>query len=435
MTCTVDPQTGRDKTRIRCYINGFLTNFCDFAFRVGSIIYTDGSAKHIRWKGVDVASAAAYQICPDGTQLHMTIQLPRDTPQSAVAAEFMAVSIACMRMPPCGGKVIIAADCQAVVTAFQDLTRFDNYSFKFAGLFRVPGIDQIENIIKVKAHLAEHEAKEQGVHHHWFGNDKADYWAKDTLDSTGAAGVAYVKSMVQDLRRLSNCVEHICKQVPANIFKLPKVATVKNSKTKPMGNDFVKHNFVWHKNRWVCGECGCFKKGLAGKVDGKSCSSAARAISLAHPSHRLFRGWFGKGDSGVPLAFCTLCGCYSSTNLVKLKLLCAPKVGCKHKATILKRLSSKRHPISLQVVRDVQRVRHDREVIVDLFSQIDSGQLGCDVEDTQVGGPGLGDDSRDREGDSPFHPDWDDFNMACRADADLDDAADADLEWLHELGF
>jgi hypothetical protein len=142
----------------------------------------------------------------------------------------------------------------------------------------------------------------------------------------------YVKSMVQDLRRLSSCVEHICKQVPANIFKLPKVPVVRGSKSKPTGEDFVKHKFVWHNKRWVCGDCGCFKKGLTGKVDGKSCSSAARAISLAHRSHRLFRGWFGKEASCVPWPFAPFVGVTpvptwsSSSSSVPPKLVASTKL-------------------------------------------------------------------------------------------------------------
>jgi hypothetical protein len=71
---------------IRCFINGWPTNLEDFEFLPNVIIYTDGSCKNVRWKAVAVASAAAYQKGPDGKHRYAVVQVPRDQPQSAVAA-------------------------------------------------------------------------------------------------------------------------------------------------------------------------------------------------------------------------------------------------------------------------------------------------------------------------------------------------------------
>ena len=42
------------------------------------------------------------------------------------------------------------------------------------------------------AHLTREQARGRDLEHHWEGNDKADYWAKEALDSTGKEGKAYI---------------------------------------------------------------------------------------------------------------------------------------------------------------------------------------------------------------------------------------------------
>ena len=106
------------------------------------------------------------------------------------------------------------------------------------------------------------------MHEHWFGNDKADYWAKDTLDSTGKAGDLHVASLVDVLRQLKAITAFIGGKVHANIFKVPRAKTGNEGQPKA-GSNLMHPSFVWYKNRWVCRQCGCFKKDRNGNRIGR----------------------------------------------------------------------------------------------------------------------------------------------------------------------
>ncbi len=150
---------------------------------------------------------------------------------------------------------------------------------------------------------------------------------------------------------------HVVRRLPANVFQTPKVRQhlAGRNRARTVAEDKVRHQFVWHSKAWVCKNCGCFKKGVAGKVDRRSCGEAARAIGLAHPSHSLYRAWEGC----VPLVFCNHCGVDSSTKAVVIK---APCVRGRGKATILRRLRMGVHPVARHVLHGTQKVHSLRTV-------------------------------------------------------------------------
>jgi hypothetical protein len=79
-------------------------------------------------------------------------------------------------------------DCKAVQLAFYNE---DRYSSKSSGLWRELGLQRVTEVTKMAAHLSQLEAEVMGIGLRWKGNDKADYWAKDTIDSTGEEGQRY----------------------------------------------------------------------------------------------------------------------------------------------------------------------------------------------------------------------------------------------------
>jgi hypothetical protein len=146
LVCSTETRTGWSKNDIGCCIKGLQVDWDSCYWLPGVVIYTGECAKNIRWKGMAVPAAAAYQIGPDCVQRHMPLQLPRHYPQSAVAAEFLVLLITCIRLPE-GHFVTIAADCQAVVTAFKDLIKFDNYRSKSVGMLRESGINKGKEVV------------------------------------------------------------------------------------------------------------------------------------------------------------------------------------------------------------------------------------------------------------------------------------------------
>lgn len=171
----------------------------DFEFLPNVTIYSDGSCKNIRWKALAVPSAAAYQKGPDGKHRYAAVQVPIFQPQSAVAAEFLGLHMAIRLLPDVGApEAVIAADCQAVVTAFKNSKKHDGHRSKYAGLFREANMARLGNVIKVRAHPPEQEATETGQLDHWYGNDTADHWAKDALNTMGKG----LSRMLKRLKRM-----------------------------------------------------------------------------------------------------------------------------------------------------------------------------------------------------------------------------------------
>ena len=171
---------------------------------------------------------------------------------------------------------------------------------------------------------------------------------------------------------------------------------------------------------------------MTGKADKRPCLAAAKAIKSAHLSHKLFRGWLDDSEAGVPLTFCMRCGCYASTNTVKLKQQCAGGKANSHKATILNRLGQNKHPISQVKVRDVQRIKS-------VFSEVKLlvSQICCTPEqDEELGGACFSPESPSRAGASRTAASTEGWDAEAMAQQDSSsDVGEVDEVWLREQGF
>ena len=112
--------------------------------------------------------------------------VPRHMPQSAVSGEMLAIALLSMvldRGQPDGdehfrGSVTCLADCSAVISMFRRWSAGrDLRNFPYAGVFRGTGVPYIGSIQKVDAHIWEEDARRQGWHRDWVGNNLADEFA------------------------------------------------------------------------------------------------------------------------------------------------------------------------------------------------------------------------------------------------------------------
>ncbi len=83
------------------------------------------------------------------------------------------------------------SDCQAIVSAFLHPFLHEGYRAKFGGLWREKGLAAVHEVRKAPAHRTKEEAIAQGDVTNWFGNDKADPFAKLALAGTGKDGSDY----------------------------------------------------------------------------------------------------------------------------------------------------------------------------------------------------------------------------------------------------
>ena len=347
----------------QCYVDGKPVPWKLFHFDSTMPIYTDGSAKHVQLPEIAVCAAAAWQADARGIYRVAVFQVPQGAPQSAIMAEFKAMAIACKFLVPGASKAHIISDCQSVITAATSRFKVDHPNSKFAGELRAQGLELVGRISKVAAHQTRAQATALGQGDWWFGNDRADWWAKDTLDSTGMAGEEYIQWNKDTLSLLCKLADHICASVtPRPDPEVPKVARV------PKGRQFASgiehpHTFVWHMSRWTCTSCGCSKRMMKSKLDRRSCLASKRVTMNAHDSHTLQIGWL-KGD--LPLVFCTKCSCYTTSNSVGLRLPCR-QMG-KGKKTTHSRLCAGKHPVSSEPFTGTHRLPNFRLNLSTLMS-------------------------------------------------------------------
>ncbi len=339
----------------------------------------------MQWPDIAVASAACFQVDRKGIHRLVAAQLPPGFPISAVASEFYAFALAADSLPKEGQIPEIVSDCQAVVQAFANLDRHADYRSKFAGMWRNADIKRVPFCKKVKAHLCQQEAIELGLEEDWFGNDKADYWAKDTLADTWKDGEAYVKDRKEQSTKVCHLAEQVADKLVQVLREIPKEARPK----KPTKALTVPHQFVWRKDRWYCIGCGCIKRNRTSRLDLVSCHTRKTITLACHGSHRLFGAWEAAaavqiGHVGMaPITFCIRCGCYSSTRLVDLKHKCIVTTA-RSNITIIKRLQAKIHPSTKAPLVGVHRIRSDTAASTVEVMELRNPGLALDIPATQL---------------------------------------------------
>jgi hypothetical protein len=353
-------------SEIKYFVNGCLMDKKKFRFQPDEPIFTDGSAKNIQWPELAVAASACFQTDKHGIKRWIVAQVPPEFPISAVSSEFFAFALAADVLPLEGQVPPIVSDCQAVVQAFANLARHSDYRSKFAGMWKTPNIARIPACLKVKAHLCQHEAKELGLEAFWYGNDRADHFAKESLADTWKDGIAYVANRKENIAKVVHLAEQVSEKMQP-IKGIPKEARPKSQKISVA----VPHQFIWTKDRWLCLGCGGIKRSDKSRLDKVSCHTRKLNTAGCHPSHRLFGAWEvaafahqGAGGEAAPITFCMQCGCYSSTRLVDLKHRCI-KGTARSKLTIIKRLKEQKHPSSKVPLVGVHRILIDNKVIIE----------------------------------------------------------------------
>ena len=175
------PDNGRYWDGVESFING--VEFCGSDLKQvlaeGCEIYTDGSAVQVRFQSIAHAACAAVQWDKEGGFRVLQMQVPPDWPQTAVCAEFLAVTMVAAHLfrHKIKGATIVT-DCQAVQSMFYNKDAM-GYRVKFAGAWKGPELSSIECIKKCKAHLTTQEAELRGEGHWWEGNDRADKCANE----------------------------------------------------------------------------------------------------------------------------------------------------------------------------------------------------------------------------------------------------------------
>ena len=134
------PDNGRKWEGVKSYINGVEICGADLkqVLVEGCEIYTDGSAVQVRFQSIAHAACAAVQWDKEGGFRVLQMQVPECWPQTAVCAEFLAVTMVAEHLfKHKVNEATIVTDCQAVQSLFYNRNAM-GYRVKFAGPGKAP---------------------------------------------------------------------------------------------------------------------------------------------------------------------------------------------------------------------------------------------------------------------------------------------------------
>jgi hypothetical protein len=304
----------------------------------------------VQYPEVACSAAAAFQVDSHGKHRLLTIQNDPLGPQSAIAAEAIAVELATFGLrnsPTSCDTTKLVADCQAVINNLQSLPRALGYRHKYAGHFLDTANPHLTPI-KIKSHMTEAVATQLGLRDHWYGNEKADRFANEARADTGKAGREYIDKQ-------KALFAHII-TVTALAADLPPVLTRPSRRTTDALREARQqpdpHAFARQGPRWICTKCGVTARRSARKLGG--CSQAARVVDRLHPTHRLFVALREEQGLYTPFYFCNKCGAHSTSRVAALHSLCLPKL---ISTPAMKRLEAGRHPRTNKDLVSVRRLR------------------------------------------------------------------------------
>ncbi len=341
----------------------------------GVPVFTDGSAINVGTPWAR-AAAAVVQVVPGEGERAWSMAVPLDFPQSAVCAEHYAIGIVLEvagrgledlqdrtggessqgRHPRSEGEegLTIVADCKAVVLAGQSVTMPGSEKFKYGGIWRSEHHRKIKEILKVQAHATEAQARKEGWHELWDGNQRADEVAKRARKDV--KGVT--REVIQSLRKKAKGLAALCQKAGTALWaemKAPKVHVLKN-KDRAQEIGVRRHTPIFCNGAWCCTTCGkAFRKAASGSIVAYGrCSGSWELAKLAHPTHTLHEGtWGGPVGRDKPIVFCSQCGAYASTRIQALGEVCDGHG--KGRPGQVKALKAGRHPKAKEPINDIRK--------------------------------------------------------------------------------
>ena len=181
------PLVDADSFSVKEFVNGFRVAAGTVRFEEGQPVSSDGSAKFAGYRFA-VCSGSVVQVGSDGVHRAVCFAATPDCLQSAVVGEMLGVDALAMVLgrgtlanqePHAHGSLEVGIDCSAVVGAVRRFCREQAPGrFPFAGSFRDAALGAVRACNKVRAHVWEGDARSEGWHAEWVGNDLADHYAK-----------------------------------------------------------------------------------------------------------------------------------------------------------------------------------------------------------------------------------------------------------------
>ena len=316
------------------FVNGFKMKPGTVRFRPDYKTYTDGSAAFMGSPFANAAGAVV-QVAPDGSFQVVAAACPAGGLQSAISGEMLGMELLGMVLarglpesecPHEARSVHNVADCTAVIKTFRKAAAGRPADgFLFEGSYREPGLAFVHQVVeKVDAHVWEEDARRQGWHDDWRGNDLADHYAKAARPALDAPPEPWIKDRRRRKKLLASLLESLApEQLWNDMCRTRPVVARGRALKEPKASS---HKPVFSGTGWACSECGKAFRSYGASL-GDACPGQLAAAREAHPSHSLHSAVFGSGGERLPLVFCSRCGAHGTSVTKNLTKVC-PALGC-----------------------------------------------------------------------------------------------------------
>ena len=318
-------------------------------------VFLDGSCLFSNTAPLARAGFAAVQINAEGDVLRGLYGcLPASMPQTSLAAEYAAFATFLDNID----RGAFVGDCQEVIDRVNGpladaISAANPLACFWKSLVLRHGLDlgdKITDVVKIKAHIQEHDDMDSSTRFRTRGNGAADKFAKlgASLHAPAPSDVAAYKKAKGDLRALAN---HMIGTLSSFNLSRPEMQT--RVPRLPRGvvfpgavssSDVDKaHKFMWQGKMWFCTIC------LKQTLLPTSCRSPCMGPPLFEALLRDSKGHqlsFAALKGGGVILFCTLCYRYASPHPRMLKRRCQghPIAGSSEKHYLVRRM----HPVTRQ---------------------------------------------------------------------------------------
>ena len=270
--------------------------------------------------------------------------LPSCLPQSAAAAERLAVCVANMFAPShfCASFV---GDCKGALQLVSHNSSARSSSKLWGGVARSMHVDGIKSrsAVWVKAHQCVDSASSLNV----LANESCDVGAK-RFASANSVHPLQSEDYFSSLRFAKRFLKGIAVMLDLWPGSKEDYGVLVREKSRSSRHKLpgTKHNFKFDSvsESWFCVHCFRRKHKPRSKLDRSPCqrfSSSLAEVVKHNVGHRLFAAYT---QSGLPIVFCKVCGYYSSSRAQKLLEPCVGKV-CNPLCVIAFNSSPARHPV------------------------------------------------------------------------------------------
>ena len=329
---------------------------CPVPFTLEGNVYIDGSCTRTPCKELNRAGWGIVQLDCDGRPVRQASgPVWASLPQTSQAAEFAALAALVQLLD---GPCVAYSDCLGVVRAMSDCASYASdprkmYAAVLRGVMRDPGLVHVLAVLKVKAHQTKAMLTDMpaACRRLAAGNDAAD--AAADVGRRAHPMVDHVVTKLRgDVKKAGLVLQLLAEALalwpkPGRLPpRRPTTASVRQGAVRASASMMAPHCWARAAGYWRCTRCLCSIAVLPRDdpaSHGALCPGPPSIFSRLVASGNGHSVVVAHTTSGVPLAVCLRCGCWSARRLRGLAERCSGPAS-PGKRAVLQRMAARQHP-------------------------------------------------------------------------------------------